>query len=668
MLADVLGDVDGHLSTTLTELTIPLNSFMAKVAGTPLPQIREMPSLQDIITVSRAKLSIDKVRLAFKVMTLDQDYDFQGPRPIQMSLNAGTLTLSEPFTIENQETFSIEQTFTDEDEKPVELVGNVHTIEDAKTTLSIDAGSQWSVNGEFNTALRFKNFDVSAITHTWPAPYRVDGALSGTLQISGTSENPKITFRRHKAEPAELYLHDIPIDLRWRIRYQDGKWEISKKRYADISFGQNMIRFSGTLPYRLKLIPFLTQLQRAPETIWKQLRETDIDGILDIDVKHLDILQSMVPNLKLPTGTSQVHVELTGTVETPQAIGAVLFNDIGFSVPTAGIHIAEVTGSIELTEQGATIRQLGGRLNDGTFSMTGSVKAPSDRRIWENPPTFDLQTRITSASFEQSRKYRIELDSNPSQFYLQGGFDDPQLTGNLNVSGGYYEQNWETVRDWLVGASISEMEVMLDYPILRDLTLEVYIDIADNFQVRSSIAGPTDIQISCTGKLIGPIQKPIYNGNVSVLSGEIALIPQTFEFIENSNSSITNRSLDVFNPELNLFLRTPNRIRGVLPRDESTVDLQIYATFTGTLSNPDFTLSAPNATEILTEEEIWAFLVRNISFSHALGAFTFNFHRFNDAGARSVSAEYQLRENMSIKIESNEDGEYGADFEIKGRF
>ena len=665
---DVLADVDGHVSATLIGLTIPFDRFLTKITDTPLPQIREIPSLSDIVAVSSAKLSINSVRLAFKVMAWDRHYDFQDPGAVEMSLNAGTLTLPEAFILENQHTFLVKQTFTDEDEKPEELVGNVHTIEDAKTTLSVDGGSQWSVNGEFDTVLRFKNFDVSAITHTWPAPYRVDGALSGTLQMKGTSENPRITFRRHESAPAELYLDDIPIDLRWRIRYQDRKWEISKKRYAYVNFGGNLLTFSGTLPYQIELIPFLTQLQQVPETVWKKLRETDIDGILDIEVKHLDILQSMVPDLKLPTGTSQAHVEFIGTVETPQAVGAVLFNNIEFRVPTAGIHIAELTGSIELTEQGATVRQLGGRLNDGTFSMTGSVKAPPDGRVWANPPTLDLQSRIASANFEQSGKYKIELDSNPSQFYLQGGFDDPKLTGNLNVSGGYYEQNWETVRDWLVGASVSEMDLMLDYPILRDLILEIYIDIADNFEVRSSIAGPTDIQVSCTGRLIGPIQKPIYNGNVSVLSGEIAFIPQTFEFIEDSNSSITNRSLDVFNPELNLFLRTPDYIRGVLPRDESTVDLEIYATFTGTLSNPDLTLSAPNATEVLTQKEIWAFLVRNISFSHALGAFTFNFHRFNDAGARSISAEYQLRRNMSIKIESNENGEYGADFEIKGRF
>ena len=665
---EVLEEVEGHLSTTLNTLTVPLDSFLTNSTNGPFPHIRKMPSFRDIVAVASAKLSINSVRLAFKVVALDQPYDFQDPQPIQVLLNAGTLTLPKAFILENNETFSVKQTFTDEDRKPEEVIGNVHTIEDAKTTVSIDAESQWSINGEFDTALRFKNFDVLAITRTWFAPYRFTGALSGTLQMSGTSENPKITFRRHKAEPAELYLHDIPVDLRWRVQYQDGKWEISKERYADIKFGGNQLNFSGTLPYRLELIPFLMQLQQSPETVWNELRETDIDGILDIKADHLDILPFVVPGLESPTGTGQIHVELKGTIEAPQAIGAVLVENIGFELPEAGIHVSAMAGTVELTEQGATIKQLGGTLNGGAFSMTGSVKTPPDGLIWENPPTLDLQTSISSSIFEQSDQYKIDLDANPSQFYLQGEFDDPKLTGNLNISGGYYKQNWKTVRDWLVGASVREVDLILDYPILRDLKLDVEIDIADNFHVRSSITGPTDIRISCTGDLIGPIQEPIYKGNVSVLSGEIALIPQTFEFIEDSNSSITNRSLDDFNPELNLSLRTPDPIRGVLPRDESTVDLEIYATFTGTLKNPDFVLSAPNATEVLTHEEIWAFLVRNISFSHALGAFTFNFHRLSDEDARSISAEYQLRENMSIKVESNEKGEYGADFEIKGRF
>ena len=664
---EVLEEIDGHLSTTLNELTVPLNSFLTKGENTPFPQIRKVPSLADIVAVANAKLSINSVRLTFKV--LDQPYDFQDPRPIQIMLNAGTVTLPKAFILENQYTFPVEQTFTAEDEKPEGVADDVdvYTVENAKTTLSIDAGSQWSVNGEFDAALRFNNFNVSALTDTWPAPYRIRGALSGSLQMSGTSEDPKITLRRHRSEPAELYLHDIPIDLRWRIRYQNGKWEISKKRYVEVKFGENLLNFSWEMPYQLELIPFLMELQQSPEVVWKEFRETKMGSILDIKVNDFDVLSSVVPGLESPTGTGQIHVELKGTIEAPQAIGAVLFNNIGFEFPEADIRAKEIKGRVELSERGATVKQLEGILNDGDFWITGSVKAPPDGHVWENPPTMDLQTSISSALFEQPEKYQVKLSSNPTQFHLQGSFDDPSLTGNLNISQGYYEQNWEAVIDWFAGASVSEIDVILDYPILRDLYLDVDIDIPNNFHVRSSITGPTDIEISSSGsKLIGRIKKPVFNGNVSVLSGRIALIPQTFEFIEGSR--ITNRSTSDFDPELNIFLRTPDRIHGVLPRDESTVDLEINASLTGTLKNPEFVLSAPNATQILSHEEIMTFLVRNAAFSRAFGGFTFNFHRLHDVDARSISAEYQLRENMSIKIENNEKGEYGVGFEIKGRF
>ena len=663
---EVLEEVDGHLSTTLNELTVPLDSFLIKGENTPFPQVRKVPSLADIVAVANAELSINSIRLAFRI--LDQPYDFQDPRPIQIVLNAGTVTLPKAFTLENQYTFPVKQTFTAEDEKPESVADNVdvYTIENAKTTLSIDAGSQWSVNGEFEAALRFNNFNVSALTDPWPAPYRIRGALSGSLQMSGTSENPKITLRRHTSAPAELYLHDIPIDLRWRIRYQNGKWEISKKRYVEATFGGNLLTFSWTMPYHLEITPFLMALQRSPETIWQELLQTKMNGILDIKVNDLDILRYLVPGLESPTGTSQIYVVLNGTMETPQAEGAVRFNDIGFELPEAGIHVKEIKGRIGLSEQGATVEQLEGVLNNGAFLMTGSVKAPPNGRVWENPPMMDLQTSISSALFEQSGKYQIEFGSNPTQLHLQGEFDDPSLTGNLNISQGYYEQNWDAVVDWFVGASVREVDVILDYPILRDLHLDVDIDIPDNFHVRSSITGPTDIEISSTGsKLIGPIKKPVFNGTVSVLSGRIGLVPQTFEFIEGSR--ITNGSTSDFDPELNISLRTPSRIRGILPRDESTVDLEINASLTGTLTNPDFVLSAPNATEILSHEEIMAFLVRNAAFSRAFWGFTFNFHRPHE-DARSVSAEYQLRKNMSIKIENNQKGEYGVGFEIKGRF
>ena len=659
---EALEAIEGHLSTVLNELTIPLDSLLTNGESTPFPQIQEIPSFADIVAVSSANVSINSVRLAFKA--LDRDYDFQNPQPILIQLNAGTVTLSE-FTLENQFPFSVKQTFTAEDKKPEGVAGNVHTVEDAKTTLSIDAGSHWSMNGDFDAALRLKNFDVSAITDPWPAPYRIKGALSGSLQMSGTSENPKITLRRHKRDPAELYLHDVPIDLRWRVRYQNDKWEILKSRLVEVDFGENLLTFSWLMPYKLKLIPFLMELQQSPETVWTELQKTDMNGILDIVVKDLDILSSVVPGLRSATGTSTIHVVLTGAMETPQAEGRVNFKDIGFELPDASIHVKEITGDVQLSESGATIKQIAGILNDGKFLVAGEVTAPEDGRIWETSPTLDLNTSISAAVFEQPGKYQINMGPDPTELHLRGGFDDPYLTGDLNISAGDYQQNWESVRDWLAGASVSEMDVALNYPILRDLKLDVGVNIPDNFRVLSSITGPTDIEIASSGRLIGRIQNPVFNGNISILRGKVFFL-QTFELIEGSR--ITNRSTDEFDPELNISLRTPNHIRGVLPRNQSTVDLEIYARLTGTSTNPEFVLSAPNAPEVLSHEDIFTFLVRNAAFSHALGGFTFNFHRPLDEEARSISAEYQLRENMSIKIESNERGEYGVDVGIKGRF
>ncbi len=661
---DMLEEVEGHITTTLRTLTVPLDSFLATGERTPFPQVRELPSLADLVAVSNANLSIDSVRLAFKAM--DRYYDLQDPRPTPIVLSDGTLVLTKMFTLENKDKFSVKQTFTDEDTKPDGLLGDEQTIS-AKTTLSIDAESKWSVNGEFDGALRIKNFDVSAITEAWPAPYRVTGALSGSLQMSGTSKNPKITVRRHENEPAELYLHDIPIDLRWRIRYQNGKWEITEKRYVEVRFGENQLTFSWTMPYQFEVIPFLTALQQSPEKVWTELQQTQMRGTLDIILDDLDMLPFVVPGLSSATGTSQVHVKLTGSMEAPEANGNILFNNIGFQLPDAGIDVKEIVGKIELSEAGAIIKQLDGILNDGRFVVAGSVTAAPDRRIWEKPPTLNVSTDLTSTVFEQQGQYRVDLAS--TSFRLHGELLRPHLTGSVHISGGYYQQNWEIVRDWLTGVSVKETELVLDYPILRDLHLDgIDINIPDNFRVLSSIIGPTDIEIACLGKLFGPIRQPVFSGNVSVLRGKIGIPPQTFEFTEGS--TIRNQSTVDFDPELTIFLRTPNRIRGVLPRDESTVDIQVYASVTGTLSNPNFILSAPpeTTTEALSHDDIIDFLLRNAALSGALGGFTFSFHRPLDEDARYISAEYPLGKNVSIKIETNEKREHGIDIEFKGRF
>ena len=660
---DLLEAVDGHLSMTLNELTVPFDSFLISGENAPL-QIQEIPSLADLIAVSRADVSMKSVRLSFNA--LNRQYDFQDPQPIQIFLNNGTVTLSEAFILENEYPFPVKQTFTDEDEKPAEIVGNVHTVEEAKTTLTIDAESKWSVNGEFDGALRCKNFDISAITETWSAPYRITGALSGSLQVSGTSENPKITLRRHENEPAELYLYDVPIDLRWRIRYQNGKWEISERRYLKATFGENQINFSWSMPYQLELIPFFTALQQTPETVWTEFQQTPMRGILDIAVEDLDMLRFVVPGLRTTTGTSEMHVELTGTIETPEANGGILFKNVGFELPDAGIDIKNIEGKLQLSEKGANITQFDGMLNGGNFSVRGSMTAPPDRRIWQTPPTLEVNANLTSTVFEQQGQYRVDLDS--TEFYLQGELLRPRLTGNLHINGGYYQQNWEIVRDWLTGVSVKETDILLDYPILRDLHLDVDINVPNNFRVLSSITGPTDIEISCLGELIGPINQPVFSGNVSVLSGKVGFFAQTFEIVEGS--TISNQSTVDFNPVLNVHLQTPNRIRGILPRNETTVDLQVYGALTGTLNNPNFTLSASSetTTEVLTDEDITAFLFRNYALSGELGRFTFSLHRPFEEDVRSISAEYPLGKNISIKIETNERREHGIDVELKGRF
>ena len=659
---EMMEDIEGHLSVSLKELSVSLDRFFVAGEMLPVPQLQEMPSVVDLVAVSNAVLSINSVRLAFTA--LNRRYDFQDPQPVLVVIRDGAVRLTEPFSLENQDTFSIKQTFSAEDRKPEGLLGDERTIP-GKTTLSIDAADIWQTNGEFDVALRIANFDVSALTAALPLAYRLTGALSGSLQLNGTSENPKITIRRHTRDPAELYLHDVPIDLRWRVRYQNGKWEISKKRYVEATFGENLMTFSWTMPYHLEVIPFITKLQQAPEAVWQKLQQTPMDGILDIIVIDLDMLPFLVLGLDAATGAGKIRVELTGTIEAPQAIGSVFFDDVGLEFPDAGIDVTETAGEIRLSEKGARITKFDGVLNGGSFSVRGSITAPPDRRIWQTPPALDVSATLTDVVFEQPQAYRANLNS--AEFRLHGELLQPYLTGSLNIDDGYYQQNWEIVRDWLTGVSIKEADVALDYPILRDLSLDMDINIPSDFQVLSSITGPTDFEIACLGKLIGPINQPVFTGDVSVRDGKIGLVLQPFEFIEGS--TISNRDSFNFNPDLNILLRTPNRIRGVLPRDESIVDIQVYATFTGTLNNPNFTLSAPTTTttEVLTHEDIIAFLLRNTAISRTFGGFTFSVQRPFEEDAR-YQAEYPLGENVSIKIETNDQGEHGVDIEFKGRF
>ena len=372
---------------------------------------------------------------------------------------------------------------------------------------------------------------------------------------------------------------------------------------------------------------------------------------------------------------------MNGTLTTPTVEGTCDLRDIALYIPTAGISLKDTRCRFDFSEQALKNVKLSGTLNrelnrDASFSVTGDIGLDGG-----NVKDLNLEATLANTTFAQVELFQFDIVS--ADFQLRGPVTEPRLTGTVDIQDGYYQQNWGIVRDWLSGTTVTEADRALDNILLSNLYLDVEVQIKkpNNFRLLSSLTlyalltGSADISIACAGKLIGPIQHPVFTGDMSLLSGNIKFPTGiVFEFVER-DVALRNESPVAFNPVLDISFQTPNPIRGVLLKDGTTADMVIRFDITGSLlDNPNTLMTAvplnTTSTEVLTEAEIIALLLPNKAFSAILAGVTFTVSSWLEPDARHISAVYPLPfgKNIFLKMERDGKGEYGADIQWEGRF
>ena len=544
--------------------------------------------------------------------------------------------------------------------------------------VSLDKGSTVQM-AACDIAARVKNLDVAPLTVDWPEEYQVKGTLSASLQLGTTNGGPRITLRRKKPRTRThldgIHLNGVPIELNGRLRYTDGAWELTETRPFLLAIEpENTIAvfFVCKAPPSTEKETGGDEVVKTlvPGSFWKQVFEAPahlltgkLTGGVDIQMQDLKTLQFLMPTVSDAGGACEGTVHLSGTLDTPQIDGTVMFTNLALEQEEAGLAFHSVEGACQFSNAQLAITRLGGIVNGGGFSVTGDVFLwTTAERLW-NPiePTFALEATLAKATFAQEGQYHLEVDSATLGF--DGPIASPLLTGTVNIRDGEYRQNWENVREWFAGTSVTATEVALDASPLRELQLDVRLNVP-SFYLLSSVVGPTDIHIACDGTLTGLVQQPIFKGDVRILDGRVSFLTQQFAFVEGSR--ISNDSTTVFDPGLDIRLRTVNPLRAVPLRDGSTADLDVLLTYQGNLSDADFNLRAEpvnaTTTELPTQEEIWTLLSQRLTLP--FGGVTFGFEPYS----RHISVEYLLPRNMSLKFERDKHEGYGIDFQFEGRF
>ncbi len=676
--------LNGYI-TAEASLEIPINRFLSPGETAWVPQFIKPFNLPNVIKYVTGQLNIQDVLIE------GLGYKIRNSRPIEIKLANQQLSLEEGFSLEDQGS----------------------TVEDAKRLRVMGFGS-WELGKKLLFHVEMQNLDLGFISGFLPEAYAVRGSLNALLDIRGTDAEPRVSFTW---ETPELRINQAEVDhFTGNVAYEDRKIRISGRQGGDahLSIGKNRAALSVLIPFHLSLLEF--KAEPLPE---------NIQGGLDIAVEDLEFLSLIFPQFAFTEGMGAVNATLGGQLDSPMLKGSTNLRGVAFDLPNSHINVANGAAHLNLTETGVNIQHITGEMNGGTFEANGMIQSN-----WFDVQHIDLVAELSEGTtFRKPGLYEVECQSVDLQMRgdvtTEGNLKLPPLRGSIRVKRGLYEQDWrQLVQDLVDKTAEVQFEVWFDYPVVRDLQLDLDIIAPNNFWVESNVGevfthiGEIEIETSINGELVGPIQKPIFNGRVDLLEGELALFGgHQFEIREGSYAE--NRNTLEFNPWYEISAETVEPIRNVqVPAGDGefhTRDIRVEVHLNGYLeekqvpefqvevlgkgAGEDYPLTQPQILSILTLsganplDPVQGILGHR--FAKAVGFSKTHFDWSPDNFEQSrilltkelserlsvtysstfqlhteprIEVEYQIHRHFYIKGERNERGKYGVDLKLEQRF
>ena len=640
---NLVNDIEGTISATLINISIPLYSFFEVSDKNPIPTLTDSITIESVTQNAVADLAIDNFSLGFTL--LDQNYRFENPEAIPISLTSGEFKVRE---------LKLENTFDSD-------------TENKQNPLSFSSYGKWNIQSEILLNMKLSNYDLSSLNSLFSEinldTYQLNGFISTDINITGTYADPEITV---VFDGEMITLNNANIDeFTGELTYSsiDKEWSIPKSNPIRLSAGKNLLTCSGEVPYYLSFSNFKSEALNEPMEI-----------LIAMKMEEIGILSVIAPEIESANGVASISATLQGTPNSPRLNGTGDFNLVSLLLEDSPIYFNDTRGDFEFSETELTILAIDGQLNEGDFVAFGNIGTD-----WFNVQSIDLNVSMDNCIIAEPGQYEVNVSTDANDLRLTGNLDsDFQrnliLSGDLIIHSGKYEQNWENVRDWFSGATVSGVELTFGNTLLDNLQLDLGIDIPEDFHFLSSLGGTTDIEITCNGRITGLIQEPIFTGDVTILDGKISIVTQEFDIVEGSR--ITNQDDTAFNPQLDIILKIKNPIRGVLLEDGSTADLMVTATVTGVLENGDIDKARlsfqadpinSSSTAVFSDAFLLSLLLPGSSISRSFGGITFTISSGFDPNERHIIAEYPLPRNMSIKVEGDERGDFGVDIQLLER-
>ena len=437
--------------------------------------------------------------------------------------------------------------------------------------IKITVEGDFKIDEKLLFGIEVRNFDVGPIASWINSPYELAGRLNSRLRVRGSACSPVIEIDWNGEG---LTVTKANIDkFSGKLTYSDQNLKLTE---GQITIGKNYAQFSASIPIDLAFTnhqqkresefllrgvsrqvsffkeasavkrvslkrrqPLSEQNNRLPITDY---RLPSFEAQLDMKIYDFEFAPLVDTKLAYADGNGEVNVTLGGQISNPSISGLARLDNISFSLPDSYIKVKDAKFSAKIDESGIKIDQLFGELNGGDCEIQGEIGLVFP--TWLNLPEtkeLDLSLICDNCVFESGLWDRIKCDGDVR---ISGNTDMPVLEGTVIIDEAIYKQSLEElVRYWTSKNVELQTSAWYDVPLLRNMVLNVEVQAPNNLRVTT---GPVTVEASAYGRIVGEVEKPVFEGHADILQGEFWYLDHKFIINEGY---LSNQDPYRFNPK-----------------------------------------------------------------------------------------------------------------------
>jgi len=473
------------------------------------------------------------------------------------------------------------------DPKKSEISGN------AKFRLSLAPG----VSNDLSAIADFKGNQISLKLGNQ------SGSLSSDLNLRlGSSEKSSLKIALKKFSTADLFPNEQCSEFSLDANYDFGLALFDsgsgQVKIDQISVGCEPYNLKTSQAYKLELkegslvIPAFemrgsdSQLALAGQVSLSKGYDIKANGNL-----NLNSFLALTPSFDELSGNVHLASQISGPLSSPLFNGETTLTDGIISIASANIDVTEIHSKILMSGSNWKIGELSGKINQGDFTVDGSI-LPLD--ISRSELNIKLDKVLLEPAENTSLVFSGDLTLNHS------GPGNPLIAGKLEIDNAEFQKNIDigTLLRAVVGYAIPSSRKTGGLGALPPIDLNLKIEAPNNIFVFTNWLG-AELQANLT--ITGQLDSPQIDGHLETLSGWFGFRERRFEI---------NSGLIEFKPNLpqpNLEIVSEAAVRSI-----TGDNLLVVLEARGPLSSPKISLSSDSG---LSQKEILALLTASSNLS-----------------------------------------------------